>query len=231
MNLRFAAALITLSAVGTVTPGSAGELRPSMTMPGGPARQTCGGGESIYEQIGAPTGRGIAAQDFEAAYDAYDCAVADDFQLTFTDYPDFVYIPGSYSAGGGPASAMVVQFYADAGGYPGAVLCSGVATILDDQDGNIFCDLPFDCVFTAGTTYWVSVAARMDYLSGGQWYASTESVTTGNIGKWYNPGDGFGLGCTSWPSCDIDVMDPGDLDLSFCLEIIIPVELQRFVIE
>ncbi len=231
MNLRIAGVLIALSALGLAFAGTPTKPQSRIAIPVRADRQTCGGGESIYEQIGSPSGRGVAAQDFEAAYDAYDCAVADDFHLVWTDYPDFVYTPGSYSAGGGPASAMVVQFFADAGGFPGTVLCSDTASILFDNSGDIFCNLPFNCVFTAGTTYWMAVAARMDYLSSGQWYVSTESVTTGNIAKWSNPGDGFGLGCTDWSSCDVNVYNPGDLDLSFCLEIIIPVELQRFVIE
>jgi hypothetical protein len=195
--------------------------------------QSAGEQALLYSQIGNPSGGGAAAQDFEAIYDAYDCYAGDDFQVTWADgwSIEQIHAPGSYSVAG-PALGIVYGFYGDAGGFPGVSLCSGTASIVSDVSGDILSQLPSACDLTVSGTYWVSVAARLDYLAGGQWYVSAESVTTGSIAQWYNPGDGFALGCTTWGSCDLTVINAAYLDMSFeLLGTEIPVELQSFGIE
>jgi hypothetical protein len=195
--------------------------------------QSAGEQALLYSQIGNPSGGGAAAQDFEAIYDAYDCYAGDDFQVTWADgwSIEQIHAPGSYSVAG-PALGIVYGFYGDAGGFPGVSLCSGTASIVSDVSGDILSQLPSACDLTVSGTYWVSVAARLDYLAGGQWYVSAESVTTGSIAQWYNPGDGFALGCTTWGSCDLTVIYAAYLDMSFeLLGTEIPVELQSFGIE
>ena len=170
----------------------------------------------LYSQISNPSGGGAAAQDFEAAYDAYDCYVGDDFQVTWPDgwLIGQIHTPGSYSFAG-PALGIVYGFYGDAGGFPGPSLCSGTAAIVSDVSGDILSELPSLCILWVSGTYWVSVAARMDYSSSGQWWVSAESVTIGNIAHWYNPGNGFLTGCTTWSSCPLTVIDAAYQDMSF----------------
>jgi hypothetical protein len=195
--------------------------------------QSAGEQAVLYSQISNPTGGGAAAQDFEAAYNAYDCYVGDDFQVTWADgwQVEQIHTPGSYSLAG-PALGMVYGFYGDGGGFPGASLCSGTASIVSDVAGDITSQLPSVCILPVSGTFWVSVAARLDYAAGGQWYVSTEAATIGSIAQWYNPGDGFGNGCTSWGSCDLSVINAAYLDMSFeILGAEIPVELQSFGIE
>jgi hypothetical protein len=187
---------------------------------------------TLYSQLANPSGGGAAAQDFEAAYDAYDCFVADDFNVTWVDgwTVEQLHTPGSYSLAG-PADGITYEFLTNSGGFPGAPVagCSGIASIVSDNAGDIVSALAAPCDLTSPTTYWVSVAARMDYATSGQWYVSTEAVTTNSIARWYNPGDGFLHGCTSWTSCDISVINATYLDMSFeILGATIPVELQSF---
>ncbi len=189
----------------------------------------------LYSQLGTNVG-GAAAQDFEAAYDVYDCAAGDDFQVTWADgwRIQQLHTPGTYSTTG-PAAGIQFELLADGGGFPGAVVCSGLATVLTDVAGDITSDLPVDCDLTPAvvpTTYWLSVAARLDYAAGGQWYAAAQDTTVGNIAKFYNPGDGFALGCTTWAACDLTVINAAYLDLMFeVLGETIPVELQSFQAE
>lgn len=195
--------------------------------------QSAGEQTTLYSQISNPSGGGAAAQDFEAVYDAYDCYAGDDFQVTWADgwQIEQIHTPGSYSVAG-PALGMVYGFYGDGGGFPGTSLCSGTAPIVSDVDGDILSQLPSVCILPVSGTFWVSVAARMDYLPGGQWYVSTEAATTGSIARWYNPGNGFGEGCTTWSSCPISAINASYQDMSFeLLGAEIPVELQSFGIE
>ncbi|HOC41873.1 MAG TPA: hypothetical protein PKJ99_02555 [Thermoanaerobaculales bacterium] len=171
---------------------------------------------AYHSQISNPSGGGAPAQDFEAAYDAYDCSVGDDFQVTWPDGWQIMQIhtPGSYNLAG-PALGIVYGFFSDAGGLPGTTLCSGTAAIVSDVSGDIVSELPLTCFLYVPDTYWVSVAARMDYGSSGQWWVSAETVTHGNIARWINPGDAFGTGCTSWSSCLLTVVDADYRDMSF----------------
>jgi len=195
--------------------------------------QSTGEQAVLYSQISNPSGNGAAAQDFEAGYDAYDCAVADDFNVTWADGWEIeqIHTPGSYSIAG-PAAGIVYGFYGNSGGFPGTTLCSGTATVISDIAGDITSELPAPCQLPVAATYWVSVSARLDFGVGGQWYVSTEAATIGNIARWINPLDGFGNGCTTWSSCAISVIDPAMQDMSFeVLGTEIPVELQSFGIE
>jgi len=195
--------------------------------------QSAGEQAVLYSQISNPSGNGAAAQDFEAAYNAYDCYVGDDFQVTWADgwQIEQIHTPGSYSIAG-PALGIIYGFYGDGGGFPGTSLCSGTASIVSDVAGDIVSQLPSVCILPVPGTYWVSVAARLDYAVGGQWYVSAEAATIGSTARWYNPGDGFGNGCTTWSSCLISIIDPAMQDMSFeVLGAEIPVDLQSFGIE
>jgi hypothetical protein len=169
-----------------------------------------------YGQISNPSGGGAAAQDFEAAYDAYDCSVGDDFRVIWANMAiEQIHSPGGYYPYSGPALGIVYGFYSDAGGFPGPSLCGGTAAVVSDVSGDILSELPSTCFLWEPGTYWVSVAARMDYSLSGQWWVSAESVTHGNIAHWYNPGNGFLIGCTTWSSCPLTVINAAYRDMSF----------------
>jgi hypothetical protein len=230
--MRKIAILCSVILLGLAAVVVAADLKTSHPFAGPP--HSAGEQALLYSQISSPSGGAVAAQDFEASYDAYDCAVGDDFQVTWADgwQIEQIHTPGAYFNGTGPALAIVYGFYGDGGGFPGTSLCTGTASILSDVSGDIMSQLPSVCILPVSGTFWVSVAARMDYASGGQWGVSAESVTTGSIARWYNPGDGFGNGCTLWSSCPISVIGPTYLDMSFELYgSEIPVELQSFGIE
>ncbi|HOC44775.1 MAG TPA: hypothetical protein PKJ99_17315 [Thermoanaerobaculales bacterium] len=217
--------------LGLATVVVAADLAPIMR--GNVASNPAGEQTTLYSQISNPGTYGAAAQDFEAAYDAYDCYVGDDFQVTWADgwQIEQIHSPGFYSVAG-PAAGIVYGFYGDGGGFPGNVLCSGTATILSDITGDITSELSSPCVLPVTGTYWVSVAARLDYATGGQWYVSSQLATIGSIAHWYNPGDGFGNGCTTWSSCALNFNNPTMMDMTFeLLGTEIPVELQSFGIE
>jgi len=171
---------------------------------------------AYHSQISNPSGGGAPAQDFEAAYDAYDCSVGDDFRVTWPDgwQIELIHTPGSYSLAG-PALDIAYGIYSDAGGFPGTSLCSGTAAIESDVGGDILSELPSTCFLHVPGTYWVSVAARMDYHPNGEWWVSAEAVTHGTIARWINPGDGWLTGCTSWSSCPLTVVDAAYRDMSF----------------
>jgi hypothetical protein len=86
---------------------------------------------------------------------------------------------------------------------------------VSDVSGDTLSELPSVCRLYETGTYWVSVAARMDYHPSGQWWVSAETVTHGNIARWVNPGDGWLTGCTSWSSCPLTVVDADYRDMSF----------------
>jgi len=229
--MRKIATLSFVILLGLAAVAVAADLRTSHPVTG--PFQSAGEQAVLYSQISNPSGGGAAAQDFEAAYDAYDCYAGDDFQVTWADgwSVEQIHTPGSYSDAG-PALGIVYGFYGNAGGFPGVSLCTGTASIVTDVGGDITSQLPSVCNLTVPGTYWVSVAARLDAVTNGQWFVGTEAATTGSIAQWYNPGNGFALGCTTWGSCPISVLNPAYLDMSFeILGAEIPVELQSFGIE
>ena len=81
---------------------------------------------TLYDQT-ANWGGGLSStQDFEAAYDQYDAEGADDFEVTWADgwNVEQVAVVAGYWNGSGPATAVHVTIYDDAGGMPGAAVCS-----------------------------------------------------------------------------------------------------------
>jgi hypothetical protein len=47
-------------------------------------------------------------------------------------------------------------------------------------------------------TYWVSVQARQDFNTNGQWFWHNRTVQTNAGAAWQNPGDGYATGCITW---------------------------------
>ena len=159
------------------------------------------GSATLYDQNGNDGGTGVSSQNFESSFDAYDDQGADDFVVPsgHTWTVKEVDITGVYYNGYGPAASETVYFYKNKGGLPGklAAECDGVAGS-DNGSGSFTIKIPKSCkVKLKAGTYWVSVQANMDFLSGGQWGWEVNSVQNGNASAWQNPGGGFGV-CPTW---------------------------------
>lgn len=163
-------------------------------------------GDVLYDQTDHDEGSSISSQDFESSMDAYDSQAADDFVIpagqtwTITG----VDARGTYYNGTGPADSFNVFFYADEGGLPGTAAHSamGVAYV-DVGNGSPVMQLGSPVVLSAGT-WWVSIQARMDLASGGQWAWADRAARSGAAAVWRNPGGGFATSCTYWtlkPTC------------------------------
>jgi hypothetical protein len=145
---------------------------------------------------------GIGSQQFEPALNTLDDQVADDFVLTVPPPPMYLYITGvrvmgEYSTGGGPASSFNVYLYANgAGNLPGTLIASFL--------NRPYTGTPPDFVIRwspfslPSGTYWVSVQARQDFNTNGQWFWHNRTVQTNAGAAWQNPGDGYATGCLTW---------------------------------
>ena len=170
---------------------------------GDPTRLTVMEGAStngtLYTQTGAAS-NGAPSQNFETAFDAFDCQGADDFTVpaNTTWTVNQVNVTGTLSTTGPPASFNVI-FYNNSAALPGSVVqtFNNVATFTGAA-GSYNITLPAGLPLTAGT-YWVSVQVNMNFTPAGQWFWSNfGGANVGNASAWQNPGGGFGVGCTSW---------------------------------
>jgi hypothetical protein len=150
----------------------------------------------LYDQDNNAGGNNIASQDFEAGFNAFDCQAYDDFIVPPGDIWSIntVFVRGVYSVAG-PAPIVRVQFYADAGGSPGALINSVDIAVFTDAAGDFTIPIPPQ-LLPAGH-YWVSVIAVMDFGTSGQWFWRGRLVQSNAPAHWANPGDGFGTGCTA----------------------------------
>ena len=163
------------------------------------------GGGVLYDQTTNPGGNGFPAQNFEAAFDVYDCMGADDFVVpdgVSWDVQSFYFV--STLSTGGPVTSVDVNIHADDAGSPGAVLHSfpGIAASHDGTGVNAV--IPTTNLETG--TYWVAFSANMDFGCCGQIFWSNRTAPTGGDSHFINPGNGFGSGCTDWtptPICGV----------------------------
>lgn len=159
----------------------------------------------LFDQTSGLSTTGVPAQNFEAAYDIYDCKVADDFVVPVgeTWYLDSFRFFGFHGGAAGatilPTAGFNFKIHNDNAGLPGTVIFSDSVTINADPDenGSIVAVFSTPVMLTAGT-YWFSGNANKTFATSGQWYARLDSIGFGNPAKWQNPGAGFALGCTSW---------------------------------
>lgn len=170
----------------------------------------------LYDQSGSGVTGGVNSQDFDTANDAFDSVAADDFIVpagqTWTVQK--VVVNGLYFNGTGPAESFNLAFYTDAAMFPGSVVAGGTFTgaTYTNAAGVFTITLPSTLELSAGT-YWVSVQARMDGPSGGQWGWTNRTVTTSSPAAWKNPGGGFNIpACVGWArrgaTCMIDPAAP-----------------------
>ena len=171
----------------------------------------------LYSQLDAPGAQATNSQNFEAANDAFDNELADDFVVPAAGWSiDTVFVDGLYFNGTGPAASAHVTFYANAAGLPGAAVvgCDYPAVVPADAAGNFTLTLAPACALTAGT-YWVSVIANMNFTPGGQWGWGDRTTTSNSPAAWRNPGGGFGPPCAAFAArgatCGIDAAAPDQL--------------------
>ncbi len=167
-----------------------------------PNHSSPSGSTVLYDQSGTAE-IGFPSQNFESSYDAFDSAGADDFVVSDANGWDVSAFNFQILGTGDPTLAnWTINVYPDAGGLPGAsTVCSynAIPGVLDGSLSSVSVALPSTCHLDPGT-YWFSEVAELDFAVGGQvfWMADSRSPTPGADLAWENPGDGFGLGCTTW---------------------------------
>ena len=157
---------------------------------------------TLYDQTDLPLGAGFASQVFEPANASFDCRAADDFTVPAADIQwDIASLtaPGAYISGVGPTPLVDVEFFADAGGLPGAAAsCSyiGLVAGLDFTDAaGIARTCPQSAVYrrvSTGSPCERTWTRRRAVSGSGRCGPRRRSLS------WENPGDGFGTGCISW---------------------------------
>ena len=202
------------------------------------AAQTPAGATVLYTQTGAGT-NGAPNQNFSAAYDSYDSELADDFIVPAAGWGvNSVNFPITGSADADiTVATWNITFYSDSAGIPGAADpgCTYTAqpgTGATAAGGTITVDLPTQCDLTAGT-HWFSAQSNLDYAVGGQSYWSNFAAPAiGAPAMFRNPGDGFGVGCTTFTSVVTCGVGGGEPNLIFqLLGRTLPVSLQSYQVD
>jgi hypothetical protein len=156
-----------------------------------------------------------ASQDFEAANDAFDIMVIDDFTVTasqlnvinvemmMTGFGGFV--APSYTDG--TVTGYHVEFFTSTGaaassltGNAGSVLVApGAVTLNNPGFSGTYAtarhiQIPINITLPGAGTYWVGISAVMDFSPGGQLGVNTTNLVLGNQnGGQANPGGAFGF--------------------------------------
>ncbi len=152
----------------------------------------------LYSQLDNPAATATGSQNFEAAFDAFDDEVADDFVVpggqTWTI--NQVFVDGLYFNGAGPATSVNVVFYNESSTLPGSVVATrATQTIATDTAGDFLINISPTVVLAPGT-YWVEVQANQNFGTSGQWGWIDRTTTSGSGSAWRNPGGGFAVGCS-----------------------------------
>jgi hypothetical protein len=180
----------------------------------------------LYNQYDNSGTVALNSQDFEAAYDAYDDCLADDFAVPANVKWTIggVGAQGLYFNGPGPAQAFRIRIYIWAGMFPGALKIerSDLGYTLNGTDQfrikvNPKINIPGGA---QGRHVWIEIEAQLAFAGGlgGQWGWTDRLVVSGEQGgAWQNPGGGFGV-CPSWDKFDncFGGLNDGD-DLVFLL--------------
>jgi hypothetical protein len=186
-------ATATATGTSTPTPTNTPTATPSATPTSSPAI-------ILYDQYDnpAPTPGGVTSQDFEPALDNYDSFAADDFVVPAGQRWNItqVHVIGEYSEPPVPLDSFHVFFYRDSATLPGTLVASRVANPYSGFVDFVI-TLTSPVTLTEGT-YWVSVQAREDFNTSGQWFWDNRLVISNAGAAWQNPGGGFGAGCLTW---------------------------------
>lgn len=151
-----------------------------------------------------------ANQDFEAAFDAYDIFVADDFTNANGWNLTNIYVPGgSWNPGNGLtcANSLNWRIYNDYNGTPGDPYGTGAFWSLSlppsspevvltagagGQLTNVMLNLPAPVVLPPGH-WWLVFYAQADFSTCGQYGRVLADTANGYAGQVINPGGGFGF--------------------------------------
>ena len=145
-----------------------------------------------------PSNGVITSQDYEPKFDNYDSFAADDFvipvhQVWIITEVDVI---GESSEPPVPPDSFHVFFYADSGTLPGTLVASRLA---NPYSGFFTFEITLTSpVMLPEGTYWVSVQAREDFTSSGEWFWGNRLVISNSGAAWQNPGGGFGANCPAW---------------------------------
>jgi subtilisin-like proprotein convertase family protein len=154
----------------------------------------------LYTQYNNADASGTSSQNFEAANDAFDDFLADDFTVPTGESWSIASVnaQGLYFNGTGPAASFNVYFYANnsATNLPAAQSVARTNQTFVQTTTDFAITLSPAVVLNPGT-YWVSVQANQDFTPAGQWAWTDRSVQSGAGAAWQNPGGGFDL-CTIW---------------------------------
>jgi hypothetical protein len=145
-----------------------------------------------------PSNGVITSQDYEPEFDNYDSFAADDFVVPEGEIWNIteVDVIGESSEPPVPPDSFHVFFYADSGTLPGTLVASRVA---NPYSGFVsFLITLTSPVMLGHGTYWVSVQAREDFTSSGEWFWGNRLVISNSGAAWQNPGGGFGANCPTW---------------------------------
>lgn len=164
----------------------------------------------LYDQTTPDFSSGVPTQDMQSTNDGFDSMAADDFTVTDVNgwtVSGFNFEMAFVTDGqvvDAPADATFnVVVYADNAREIGAPVCSyaRLPGVYDLSNTRLSVALPTTCVLPTGT-YWLSMQAVADTPPQAFWLDSFffggVLENFGNVGKWKNPGDGFGSGCTDW---------------------------------
>ena len=198
-----------------------------------------GTGVVIFSQNNDCSGNGPASQLFPDFADAM-LQSADDFVIPVGDewIIDAVVVSGTFfnaNPDSGPIDGVLVQFWTDNAGLPGTMICEELG-FNNAPEPEMRIDLAGACLaafpLTEGT-YWVSMAAIMEFAPSGQWAWNANDSTNGAEFAVQDPAGLLGGPCVSWGSglatCGIGATFP---DLCFAFEgAVVPVELTSFSVE
>jgi hypothetical protein len=151
-----------------------------------------------YDHIGV-FGDDIASQNYEAANDNLDSEVADDFVVPAGQTWSISTVDvHADTTGTGPVASFNVTFYSTntATNVPLSVLASRPTSSFANAGSDYTITLTSSVTLGSGT-YWVGVQANED-SSVGSWYWSNRTVGSNQGAVWRNPGNGYGLGCTTF---------------------------------
>jgi hypothetical protein len=140
----------------------------------------------------------ITSQDYEPEFNNYDSFAADDFVVPEGQIWNIteVDVIGESSEPPVPPDSFHVFFYTDSATLPGTLVASRLA---NSYSGFFtFVITLTSPVMLGHGTYWVSVQAREDFTSSGEWFWGNRLVISNSGAAWQNPGGGFGANCPTW---------------------------------
>ena len=166
----------------------------------------------LYDQYDNASLNGTSSQNFEAANDAFDNELADDFVVPAG--PGWgvngIDVDGVYFNGPGPATTFNVSFYTNNAGLPGTLVAARAAQAYTGAGGDAVITINPAVSLGAGT-HWVSVQANQNFTPAGQWGWIDRTVQSNEGAAWQNPNGGFGV-CPTWgrraTTCNIDPPAP-----------------------